>query len=238
MDYRDPPRSIIVFVGHTKERLIESTTHLLREYPIERVILIVGKQKSSGELKCRQVAEELTHDLAPFFSVSTSQVDKKDVMRAACQLTQIIRGEQAAERNVIINLSDSLRTFSIAGYIAACMTQSRAITVIPKYNDEDEEIGIESVIDLPILPVTPLRDEHMKIMEGIGSGVSSLDELVIRLNPSLKKSSPAFAKERSRLSHHIKNFEIMGLIVKEKRGKQVGIRVTALGGMIGSGKGV
>jgi CRISPR-associated protein Csa3 len=53
------------------------------------------------------------------------------------------------------------------------------------------------------------------------------------MNPDMKKTSKEFPKERSRLSHHIKNFEIMGLIVKEKSGKNVGIRVTALGKMIG-----
>jgi len=232
MDSRDLPRTVIIFVGHFKERLIESIRSL-REYPVERVILVHGEQKSSGELKSQMVAEELQQDLSQLFNVEIRRIDKKDVMQAANQLTEMIRQEQADERTVLINLSGSLRTFSIAGYIAACMTQSRAITVIPKYNDEDEEIGIESVIDLPILPVTPLRDEHMKIMEAIGAGVDSLDELVMRLNPSIKKSSPDFAKERSRLSHHIKNFEIMGLIVKEKSGKQVGIRVTALGEMIG-----
>ena len=112
------------------------------------------------------------------------------------------------------------------------MTQSRAITVIPKYNDIDEEIGIESIIDLPILPVTPLRKEHIDILKAIRDGVSSLDELVFRINPQLKKTSEEFPKERSRLSHHIKNFESMGLIVKEKSGKNVGIRVTALGEML------
>jgi len=232
MDYREPPRSLIVFVGHYKDRLIESIRHL-REYPIERVILVVGKQKSTGEKKSQDVAEELQQDLAQLFDVSIKQVDKKDVMVAACELTTLIRKEQAEGNNVILNLSGSLRTFSIAGYISGCMTQSRAITVIPKYNDDDEEIGIESIIDLPILPVTPLRKEHIDIISAIADGVSSLDELVFRMNPQLKKTSEEFPKERSRLSHHIKNFESMGLIVKEKSGKNVGIKVTALGEMIG-----
>jgi len=232
MDYREPPRSLIVFVGHYKDRLIESIRHL-REYPIERIILVVGKQKSTGERKSQDVAEELKQDLAQLFDVSIIKVDKEDVMLAASTLTSIIRKEQAAGNNVVLNLSGSLRTFSIAGYISGCMTQSRAITVIPKYNDDDEEIGIESIIDLPILPVTPLRKEHVDIISAIDKGVSSLDELVFRMNPNMKRTSEEFPRERSRLSHHVKNFESMGLIVKEKTGKNVGIKVTALGEMIG-----
>ena len=232
MDYREPPRSLIVFVGHYKDRLIESIRHL-REYPIERIILVVGKQKSTGERKSQDVAEELKQDLAQLFDVSIIKVDKEDVMLAASTLTSIIRKEQAAGNNVVLNLSGSLRTFSIAGYISGCMTQSRAITVIPKYNDDDVEIGIESIIDLPILPVTPLRKEHVDIISAIDKGVSSLDELVFRMNPNMKRTSEEFPRERSRLSHHVKNFESMGLIVKEKTGKNVGIKVTALGEMIG-----
>ena len=63
------------------------------------------------------------------------------------------------------------------------------------------------------------------------SGVSSLDELVLLLDPKIKKGSDAFATERSRLSHHIKNFEIMGLVTKTKSGKNVVVRLTGLGEM-------
>jgi len=36
-------------------------------------------------------------------------------------------------------------------------------------------------------------------------GVASLDELVLLLNPDITKGSEAFATERSRISHHLKN---------------------------------
>jgi CRISPR-associated protein Csa3 len=77
------------------------------------------------------------------------QVDKKDVMQAACQLTSIICKEQVESNNVVLNLSGSLWTFSIASYISGCMTQSRAITVIPKYNDNDEEMGLSQSLIFP-----------------------------------------------------------------------------------------
>jgi len=245
----------LVFIGHTKERIIESIRSV-RPYSVGKIILVVGEQESTGEQKARGIAEELTLDLATFFDVETMQIDKKDVMRAARQITDRIRKEQAAGSDVLLNMSGSLRTFSIAAYIAGCITGSKMITAIPLYNSDDEEIGIEDVIDLPSLPVNPLKEEQIRILTALSgdrsepaaissrkkkvaasktksesSGVSSLDELVLLLDPKIKKGSDAFATERSRLSHHIKNFEIMGLVTKSKSGKNVVVRLTGLGEM-------
>jgi CRISPR-associated protein Csa3 len=245
----------LVFIGHTKERIIESIRSV-RPFSIDKIILVVGEQESTGEQKARVIAEELTLDLATFFDVETIRIDKKDVMRAAQQITGIIRNEQASGRDVLLNMSASLRTFSIAAYIAGCITGSKMITAIPLYNTDDEEIGIEDVIDLPSLPVNPLKDEQIRILTALSGdrsepaaissrkkkvaasktksgagGVSSLDELVHLLDPTIKKGTDDFASERSRLSHHLKNFEIMGLVTKTKSGKNVVVRLTGLGEM-------
>ena len=50
MDFREPPRSLIVFVGHYKDRLIESIRHL-REYPIERGDSFRGQVEVDGGTK-------------------------------------------------------------------------------------------------------------------------------------------------------------------------------------------
>ena len=84
----------LVFIGHTKERIIESIRSV-RPFSIDKIILVVGEQVSTGEQKARGIAEELTLDLATFFDVDTTRIDKKDVMRAAQQITAIIRNEQA-----------------------------------------------------------------------------------------------------------------------------------------------
>ena len=74
--------------------------------------------------------------------------------------------------------------------------------------------------------------EHIDIIMAIVDGVSLLDVLVFLMNLGMKKPSKEFPKDGSRLSHHIKNFESIGLIVKEKSGKNVGIRMTGLGKML------
>ena len=221
----------LVFVGHTKERIIESIRSS-RKFSIEKIILITGEQESTGETKSRKIAEELKADLTPVFDVGVMHIDKKDIMRAAGQLTHIIRDEKTQGREVLINISGSLRTFSVAAYISGCITRSRMITAIPKYDKNDNEVGIEDLIDLPFLPLFSLKDEQRRILEAVGEGVDSLDDLVMRLNPKMKKNTDAFPKERSRLSHHLKNFEEIGLVSKEKSGKNVGIRLTGLGKIV------
>jgi len=246
----------LVFIGHTKERIIESIRGV-RSVSIDKIILVVGEQKTTGEQKARGIAEELTKDLATFFDVETIRIDKKDVMRAAQQITGIIRREQASGRDVLLNMSASLRTFSIAGYISGCITRSKMISAIPKYDEDDNEIGIEDIIDLPALPINTLKEEQIRILTALWGdrneptvtpsrkkkadrvsettsrygGVASLDELVLLLDPNIKKSTDAFATERSRLSHHLKNFESMGLVTKTKSGKNVEVRLTGLGEM-------
>ena len=246
----------LVFIGHTKERIIESIRSV-RPYSVGKIILVVGEQESTGEQKARQIAGELTEDLATFFDVETIQIDKKDVMRAAQQITNMIRREQAIGRDVLLNMSGSLRTFSIAAYIAGCITRSKMITAIPKYDKDDNEIGIEDIIELPALPINTLKDEQLRILAALrgdrkkspatpfrkkkadrvseissrSGGVASLDELVLLLDPTIKKGTDAFASERSRLSHHLKNFESMGLVTKTKSGKNVEVRLTGLGEM-------
>ena len=273
------PTTALVFIGHTKERIIES---ILRPFSIDKIILVVGEQESTGEVKAREIAYELTMDLKTFFDVETTRIDKKDVIRAAQQITRIIRNEQASGSDVLLNMSASLRTFSIAAYIAGCITQSKMFTAIPEYDENDYEIGIEDIIELPTLPLNTLREEQLRIITALKGnrieplkiysnlsypsisnnselnaeagllpsrkkkaakasetkrghgGVASLDELVFKLNPKnpkIKKGTADFASERSRLSHHLKNFESMGLVTKKKAGKNVGVRLTGLGEM-------
>ena len=217
-----------VFVGHHKERLLKSIREL-RTLPVEKVVLFVGDKDLPGEDKVRKVAEDLKRELEVIWEVEIVEIDKKDVIRAVTQLIPAINREKREGREVVINASGSLRTLAIAGYIASCVTKSRIFTSIPKYNEKGEEIGIEEIIEIPILPIDFPSEEQMEIVEAINDGVNSLDELVFRLNPNIKKSSEEFQRERSRVSHHLSKLERLGLIKKVKFGRNVKIELTPLG---------
>jgi len=224
------PATHIVFVGHTKERLIESIKALW-DHPAKKVVLVVGQQKSSGESKARKIAEELKKELETVYDVDIVEIDKKNVINAASQLVELIKSEKKRGNDVILNVSGSLRTFAIAAYIAACVTGERIITSIPRYRG-DVEVGIEEIVEIPILPIDFPSEEQLGILSSIGEGVNSLDELVFRLNPGVKKDSREFRAERSRLSHHLSKLEKSGLISRKKAGRNVRIEPTGLGKIV------
>ncbi|MCX8172839.1 MAG: DUF6293 family protein [Archaeoglobaceae archaeon] len=218
----------LVFLGHHKERILESIK-ALRELPISNIILFVGEEELPGEKKARKIAEELKNELKAVWNVEIEKVDKRNVIRAVIQLIEIIKRERAKGFYVVINASGSLRTLAIAGYIASCVTNSRIFTSIPRYNEMEEEIGVEEIIEIPKLPVDFPAEEQLNILKAINGGVNALDELIKRLNPNLDKKNENFFKERSRVSHHLTKLEKIGIVKKFKIGKKIRIELTPLG---------
>jgi CRISPR-associated protein Csa3 len=223
--------SHIVFVGHHKEQLMESIG-MLSIYPMGRIILVVGEQDSSGEERSRILAEEMKHELEQNYEVEIVSVDKKDITRGSVQIVNLIRSERYSDYDVIININGSLRTFAISGYIAGSIEGCKIITSIPGYNESNDETGVEEIVEIPTLPVCFLRDEQMKIVAAVEDGVDSLDELIIRLKPSIVKYSDDFYKERSRVSHHLKILEDSGFIVKKRNGRQINVTLSELGNIM------
>ncbi|MEM0302120.1 MAG: DUF6293 family protein [Archaeoglobaceae archaeon] len=217
----------LVFVGHHKERLLESINAL--NLTVNKIILFVGEEDISGEERVRRVAEELRNELKINFEVEIQEINKRDVIRAVMQLLRIIRAEKASGREVVINASGSLRTLAIAGYIAGCVANCKIFTSIPKYDENFEEIGVEQIIEIPTLPIDFPSEEQFRVLSTIESGVNSLDELILKLNPSIDRNSRIFFSERSRLSHLISKLETQGLLKREKVGRNVRIVLTDLG---------
>ena len=218
---------MLVFVGHHRERLLESINSL--KLPLSKIVLFIGEEELSGEEKVKKVAEELKKDLSSVFEVEISEINKRDLIKAVIQLLRVIRTERALGREVLINASGSLRFLAIAGYISACIAKCRIFTSIPKYDENFEEVGIEEIIEIPILPIYFPMEEQLKVLSAIDDGLNSLDELVMKLNPTIDKNSREFFNERSRLSHLVSRLEILGLIKREKSGRNVRIFLSELG---------
>ena len=133
----------------------------------------------------------------------------------------------------ILNISGSLRTFSIAAYIAGCLTQSPMITSIPRYDEDDREVGVEEIIELPTIPVQYPKKDQVQLLDAIAGSSGYLEDLIVLIRPGLRDDPEAFAKERSRLSHHLTKMEEMGFVTREKIGKNVIFTLSPLGRLVG-----
>ncbi len=197
----------MVLARYHKKRPFESIK-ALREYHVRKVVLALDEQESSGEKKARMIAEELAEELKTAWNVEIVEIDKKDAIGAASRLVSLIKRE---DKDAILNVSGSLRTFAVAAYLAARVTGSRIIASTPRYGEYDNEAGIISATD---------------------NGVESLDDPVFRLNLGIRKVSKEFRREMSRLSHHLAKLEAAGFIRRKKVGRNVKIGPTSLGKIV------
>lgn len=226
------PTTHIVFVGIHKDRLIESIS-ALREIPFSKLVLIVGEDRDlPGEQTVWTIASEIQSELKMLWEIEIQTIDKRSVLKATNQLFTMITNENLKGNEVFLNTSGVYQTLSVGAYIAACMTRSKIITSIPKYDDNGEEIGIEDVIEIPVIPVDYPGEEQRQIITHIQDGVESLDSIIYMINPNIQKESKEFRSERSRLSHHLSKLEDSGFITKRKRGRNISIRLTELGRML------
>jgi len=211
-------------VGHTKETLLES----LRHYPLSRVILLLGDNpKLEPEQKARTIAKQLKDDLGSIPS-EEFYVDTDDIPKAALAIAERMKQEKEAGNEVMVNLSGSLRSIGLAAYMAALAVQVKAYIGLPKY-EGDKITGVRQVINAPLFPLKPLSSEKVKILRIIRKAEQKMEDLILKTNPKLKKSSQDYLNERSRLSHHLKDLKEDGFIETEKKGKNITIRLTPLG---------
>lgn len=103
----------------------------MKNYPVSKVILVLGKNReNASEKRARKVAEQVRKDLG-FLSFDSMETDAKDVVSAATDLVIRARQEKKSGNRIVYNLSGSLRTLDIAGYIASLLTGSQASVGIP-----------------------------------------------------------------------------------------------------------
>jgi len=213
----------IIPVGHTKETLIGS----LRRYPITKVILVLGdKPELESEKKARDIAKKLRRDLGTI-PCEEIYVNLDDVLNIALILVNKIKTEIKKGYKVMINLSGSLRSVNIAGYIAAVMTSTPAYVGIPEY-DKENIVGVKNVIEVPLIPVEELFSEKMEIINFLNSVDSAyLEDVIKEINPDIDEKN--LDKERSRLSYHIKDLKKAGLVISKKEGRKVKLSLSEMG---------
>ncbi len=219
----------IVPVGHTKETLVES----LRRFPVGRIILVLGDDPGrEGERKARRIAEEVKRDMGSI-PCEEIYVNLDDVLSTTLTLVRKIREETGKGCEVKLNLSGSLRSVNIAGYLTALMTSAPAYVGIPEYKG-DRISGIREIQYMPCIPLKELSGEKKGIIKLLSSGEGMyLEDLISKLKPRLHKSG--YDNERSRLSYHIKDLRRDGFVETVKEGRNLKIKLSGFGRVYAEG---
>jgi CRISPR-associated protein Csa3 len=211
----------LVPVGFTSNKLIAS----LKQFPVHKIILIihVGDYKNESVMAA---VKEIEHAFRGF-DVTNFLIDREAVLYSSLQILSLIEKEVKAGSSVKINISGGMRNIGIAAYIASLVSDIPIYSDIPGH--KDGTYYLEGILDIPLFPIKELAREQISMLEKLGDGVDSVDELIYRLKPELEKGTVDFGNERSRLSHHIRKLSNAGFIETERNSKNLVIRKSKLG---------
>ena len=189
--------------------------------PIQKAYLVLGKEKNES-YKC---AEELENALGSFIETDRIYVDSKDLYSASLQILEVIKKEKQEGNDIYINISDVNKELCIACLISAQISKSKIYTAITTNE------SVEMVMDLLMPPIKTIGEDKMTIIKTIderGGEVESINKL-IEIIEGKTEDQKKYMAQRARMSYHLKGLEDDGLVVMTREGKNVRIKLTALG---------
>lgn len=226
----------IVPVGFTPEKLIESVGYLVRQHVAHKVIIVTLKGDENRE-SVQAALKKLRDGLKAIgikIQLEEQVVSREDAFKITIDLLKMIEGEAKNGRLVKINIAGGMRHVGIAAYIASLVSRVEVYSDLPESSGGDYMLN--GILEIPSIPIKEIPSEQSEILQVLGDGVDSLDDLVKKMKPQFEKGADEYNNERSRLSHHLKKLEEDGFVIKEKRKKTVSIQRSNLGEIYIRGK--
>lgn len=197
----------IQFVSHIVIAGVGQTSLLkgIKQLPADKVINVTGQGKLNKSLDYGTInAEDVLGDYA---KVTSEDVDMDDTFKSVRDFISLIRNEKVKSHKVFLNLTGATGDLTIVGYVASLISDTRVYST-HSIDGGDNLTNIEHKISRPFYPISkPLRDQF-KLMYELGTGeANSLDELMQRIHPDLKKGSKEYIQKKEIMNDYV---EIMG----------------------------
>lgn len=219
----------IVPVGFVAGKLIEG----VKQFPVHKVVVVTAGRDERVEKAARRMEKAFKG----YAEVERKSVDPEDVFQATLDFIGIIRAEREAGRKVLINAAGSLRNLTLASYIAAQATKTEIYSSHSRYDEKGVPVGINKIIDIPYFPISEPPKEQLEVLKALSQGdVESIDELIARMRPEIKKGTKEHGNERARLSKHISKLRDEGFVETDKLGKTVSLKMSKIGEVYVAGK--
>ncbi len=202
----------IITVDSNAEKIVKSVK--ASGYPIHRAYLVFDKEEA------KSAADEVKKVLSSLVDVELVKVDNTNVYKAVWEILKTIRGEVEKGSQVLINISDSDRFLCLACFISAQISGSKIYMLTPA--------GVSELLTPPIKTVNEDKLEIIKILDREGGEVDSINRLIELVEGRLEEHKKYMA-QRARMSYHLNGLEEDGLVITERKGKNLRIILTELG---------
>lgn len=156
-------------------------------------------------------------------------VNKEDIFSAILNLLEKIEEEVKNDAEVRINVSGSLRQMAIACYVAALVSKTPLHSVLPEYDQDFREVGVNEVYEIPYFPIKQLSAPEVKILRELHQKgvVESVEQMMVQVYGGVEERE--YNKIRAKISYYLKELEEDRFIQKKRAGQKVSLELTPLG---------
>lgn len=183
-------------------------------HPIHKAYLIFDSEES------KKYVDEVKGTLSSLVEVEVLELKSDGVYEAVVDILRTVRKEVDAGNTVLFNITDSDKLTCLACFISAQISESKIYT---KKGD--------SVIEIPTPPIKKVNEDKLEILRALereGGSVDSINKLIELVEGKLEEQKKYMA-QRARMSYHLNGLEEDGLVVTERKGKNLSIFLTELG---------
>ncbi|MDI9645670.1 MAG: DUF6293 family protein [Archaeoglobales archaeon] len=202
----------IILAGNNAEIILDSIK--VSGHPIHKSYVLYDDENS------KKVAENIKRVLSSLIDVELIEVNDKRIYSAVWEILKIARREKDLKNEILINLTGANQKFSLAGLIAAQISGGKVYT----YKNGEVEV----VQKPPVKDVNGDKMMILKVLDNEGGEVDSINRLIELVEGKIEEHKRYMA-QRARMSYHLNGLEEDGLVVTERQGKNLKIKLTDLG---------
>jgi len=202
----------VIAVESKPSEIVESVK--MSGYPIHKAYLVFSSEKA------RNAVEKVKDTLSSLVDVEIVELKESTVYDAVEQILRTIRKEVDEGNTLLFNITDSDKLICLSCFISAQISESKI------YMKADA--GVVEVATPPMKKVNEDKLEILRALEKEGGGVDSINRLIELVEGKLEEQKRYMA-QRARMSYHLNGLEEDGLVVTERRGKNLSINLTELG---------
>lgn len=186
----------------------------MSNHPIHKAYLVFDKDDA------KSAVEEVKDTLSSLVDVSVIKLKEEQVYDAVEEILKTIRKEVDSGNTVFFNITDSDRLMCLACFISGQISDSK---IYMKVGDNITEIQAP-----PMKKVNKDKLEILMALHKEGGSVESINKLIELVEGKLEEQKKYMA-QRARMSYHLNGLEEDGLVITERKGKNLKIYLTELG---------